>query len=157
VARRAVDGFGMRVVYFNRSRIDPPTGATPATSIDEVLGLSDFVSLHVPGGESNRHLIDARRLTLMKPHAHLVNTARGEIVDEAALAEALARGRLAGAGLDVYEEEPQVHPGLLAVENVVLLPHLGSATAETRLAMGLRVIDNLRAFFDGQSPPDRMT
>jgi lactate dehydrogenase-like 2-hydroxyacid dehydrogenase len=160
VARRAHFGFGMRVLYQNRSAVDPATaaacGAERRATVEDVLAEADFVSLHCPGGAENRHLIDARRLSLMKAGAFLINTARGEVVDEAALAEALAAGRIAGAGLDVYEREPEVHPALLSLENVVLAPHLGSATEETRVAMGLKALDNLSAFFDGREPPDRV-
>ncbi len=160
VAMRAQHGFGMKVVFHNRSRLGPAQlGTLQATQLERVedaLAQADFVSLHCPGGGANRHLIDAARLAAMQPHAFLINTARGDVVDEAALVHALQAGRLAGAGLDVYEAEPQVHPGLLALENVVLLPHLGSATRETRVAMGLRVVDNLVAFFEGRTPPDKV-
>lgn len=159
VARRAHLGFGMKILFHNRSRVDAARlGELPARQceLDEVLGRADFVSLHCPGSVENRHLIDARRLATMQAHAFLINTARGEVVDEAALAQALRTGRIAGAGLDVYELEPQVHPELLQLENVVLLPHLGSATSETRIAMGMRVLDNLRAFFAGRPPPDQV-
>jgi len=153
-ARRAHLGFGMRIVYNSRRRVTPQIeaecNATYVEAVDELLAGSDVVSLHCPGGAETHHLIDARRLRLMKPTAVLVNTARGTVVDEAALAQALASGQIAAAGLDVYEREPVVHPGLLALENVVLLPHLGSATRETRTAMGMRVADNLEAFFDGR-------
>jgi lactate dehydrogenase-like 2-hydroxyacid dehydrogenase len=108
------------------------------------------VSLHCPATPETRHLIDARRLRRMKPGAFLVNTARGDVVDETALVEALRAGAIAGAGLDVYEREPAVSEGLLGMENVVLLPHLGSATAETRIAMGMRALENLEAFFAGR-------
>ena len=161
VARRAQHGFGMKVVYFNRSPVAPAQlaglDASACARIEDVLAQADFVSLHCPGGGANRHLIDAARLAAMPPHAFLINTARGDVVDEAALVDALQRGRIAGAGLDVYENEPQLHPGLLALENVVLLPHLGSATRETREAMGMRVVDNLVAFFDGKRPPDQVS
>lgn len=161
VARRAQHGFGMRVVYFNRSPVaaEQLAGlqATACERVEDVLAQADFISLHCPGGGANRHLIDAARLAAMQPHAFLINTARGDVVDEAALVDALRQDRLAGAGLDVFEAEPQIHPGLLALENVVLLPHLGSATRETREAMGMRVVDNLVAFFDGRRPPDQVS
>jgi lactate dehydrogenase-like 2-hydroxyacid dehydrogenase len=112
------------------------------------------ISLHCPGGAETHHLIDAERLRRMKPSAVLINTARGPVVDEAALVKILTEKRIAGAGLDVYEQEPQVHPGLLALDNVVLLPHLGSATQETRTDMGMRVAQNLEAFFGGQALRD---
>lgn len=158
VARRAQHGFGMKILFHNRSHLGPErlhgVAATQCADVDELLAQADFVSLHCPGGAETRHLIDAKRLAAMQPHAFLINTARGEVVDEAALAAALRRGRLAGAALDVFEAEPQVHPDLLGLENVVLLPHLGSATAETRIAMGMRVLENLRSFFAGRPPPD---
>jgi len=115
---------------------------------------ADVVSLHCPGGAETHHLLDSRRLALLKPSALLINTARGSVIDEAALAAALRAGRIAGAGLDVYEREPQITAELLDLENVVLLPHLGSATVETRTAMGMRAAANLDAFFDGLAPPD---
>jgi glyoxylate reductase len=159
-ARKAHHGFGMRVLYSSRRRaapeIEAETGAVFCASLEELLGQADFVSLHMPGGAETRHLIDERRLSLMRPSAMLINTARGPVVDEAALARALAERRIAGAGLDVYEREPQVHPALLGLENVVLLPHLGSGTVETRTAMGMRVADNLDAYFAGAEPPDRL-
>ena len=160
VARRAHHGFGMRVI-FHDPYPPPPTmaaelGAEPKGSVDEVLCEADFVSLHSPATPETRHLIDARRLALMKRGAFLINTARGDIVDEAALVEALKRGTIAGAALDVFEREPQVPPELRTLENVVLLPHLGSATAETRAAMGLRALENLTAFFAGAPPRDRV-
>ncbi|MBR0566781.1 D-glycerate dehydrogenase [Azoarcus sp. L1K30] len=160
VAVRAHHGFGMKIVFFNRSRVEPARlaglQAEQCDTVDEVLAQSDFVSLHCPGGADTRHLIDRERLARMQPHAFLINTARGEVVDEIALAEALQRGTIAGAGLDVYAAEPSVTPALLKMENVVLLPHLGSATRETREGMGMRVVDNVSAFFDGHEPPDRV-
>jgi glyoxylate reductase len=160
MAQRARHGFGMTVLVQNRSPVAAEVlaayGARQVTSLDEMLPEVDFLSLHCPGGAANRHLIDARRLSLMRPDAFLINTARGEVVDEVALADALAAGRLAGAGLDVYEEEPKVTPALMTMENAALLPHLGSATRETRDAMGHRAVDNLDAFFAGREPPDRV-
>lgn len=159
-ARKAHHGFGMRVIYHARhpapAQIEAQTGATHCASLDELLSQADFVSLHCPGGEQNRHLIDARRLAQMRKTAFLINTARGEVVDERALAHALGNGTIAGAGLDVYEHEPRVPEELLALQNVVLLPHLGSATLETRTAMGMRVAQNLDSFFSGSAPPDRV-
>jgi len=131
-------------------------GAEPRDSVDDVLREADFVSLHSPATPETRHLIDARRLALMKQGAFLINNARGDIVDEAALVAALRQGTIAGAGLDVFEREPAVTPDLLTMDNVVLLPHLGSATHETRVAMGLRALDNLKAFFAGAPPRDRV-
>ena len=160
VAKRAHHGFGMRIVFHNPS--PPPAevvqalDATPYETLEEVLAQSDFVSLHCPGGAATRHLIDARRLAAMRPHAFLINTARGDVIDTQALIAALRTGAIAGAGLDVYEGEPHVDPVLTRLENVVLLPHLGSASIETRLAMGRRVLENLRAFFDGRIPRDKV-
>lgn len=158
VAARARRGFDMPVVYHSRTRAAPEVeaeiGASWRPSVEAVLAEADFVSLHMPGGAATRGLIGADRLTAMKPGAFLINTARGDVVDEAALAEALANGAIAGAGLDVYAGEPAVHPALLRLDNVVLLPHLGSATRETREAMGLRVFENVAAFAAGHRPPD---
>ena len=160
MAHRAHFGFGMDVVFYNRSIVDDDftrkISARQLPSIEAVLAESDFVSLHCPGGAENRHLIDAAKLAAMKPSAFLINTARGDVVDEVALIQALDRGTIAGAGLDVYAEEPQVPRALLERENVVLLPHLGSATAETREAMGMKALDNLVAFFNGNAVPDRV-
>lgn len=160
VARRAHHGFGMRVLAHARRAIPAETlagsGATMIPDLDALLGEADIVSLHLPLAAETRHLFDAARLARMQRHAVLVNTARGEIVDEAALAAALHAGALGGAGLDVFEEEPRVHRGLLTAPNTVLLPHLGSATEETRTAMGLRAVENLRAFFRGEALPDRI-
>ena len=159
-ARTAHHGFGMRILYNSRRRasaeIEAETGAVFHPDPDSLLAEADFVSLHCPGGPETFHLIDERRLGLMKPTAFLINTARGPVVDEAALTRALQAGRIAGAGLDVYEAEPRVTPELMSLENVVLLPHLGSATEESRTAMGMKVADNLDAFFDGREPPDRV-
>jgi lactate dehydrogenase-like 2-hydroxyacid dehydrogenase len=160
VARRAHHGFGMRVIFHDPY---PPTpaeaaalGAEPRASLDEVLQQSDFVSLHCPATPETRHLMNRERLGRMRPGAFLINTARGDVVDEAALVEALGKGTIAGAGLDVFEKEPQVSPALVAMENVVLLPHLGSATQETRIAMGMRALENLRLFFSGAPLRDRV-
>lgn len=159
-ARRAHFGFDMKVVFYNRSKVDDETtramGARQLASVEEVLAEADFVSLHCPGGAENRHLINAARLRAMKPGAFLINTARGDVVDQQALVEALESGTIAGAGLDVYDGEPAVPAALLRLENVVLLPHLGSATEETRVAMGMRAVDNLTAFFEGRSVPDKV-
>jgi len=155
VAQRARDGFGMRVLAWTRSPAKSAVrGVHRVAMLEELLGNSDVVSLHVPASASTRHLIGAPQLAKMRPNGVLVNTARGEVVDEDALVQALERGVIAGAALDVYEAEPRVHPGLLTRNDVVLLPHLGSATRETREAMGLRAVENLRAFFDGSRPPD---
>ncbi|RDL50527.1 Glycerate dehydrogenase [Ensifer sp. M14] len=160
MAKRCHFGFDMEVVFYNRSRVDAAEaaryGARQLDTVDEVLAVADFVSLHCPGGGENRRLINAERLAKMKKAAYLVNTARGDVVDEPALIEALKTGVIRGAGLDVFEAEPNVPAGLRALENVVLLPHLGSATEETRVAMGMKVVDNITAFFEGREPPDRV-
>ena len=157
-ARRARHGFGTRIVCFNRSAVPAAVleelQAEQLQSLEDLLSKADFVSLHCPATPDSYHLIDGARLARMRPTAFLVNTSRGSVVDERALAEALSNGRLAGAGLDVYEDEPQVCPDLLALENVVLLPHMGSSTTETRDAMGMRVVENLDRFFAGETPPD---
>lgn len=159
-ARKAHRGFDMPILYLSRRpappEVEAETGARLCGILAELLAVSDVVSLHCPGGQATRHLIDAAALAAMKPSAFLINTARGTVVDEAALVQALRVRRIAGAGLDVYEEEPRLTPGLAELENVVLLPHLGSATEETRVAMGMRVADNLEAFFDGREPRDRV-
>ena len=154
-ARRA-KAFGMEIVYQSRSEIDPGIAAelgARRVELDELLSVSDVVSLHCPYGPATHHLIGAEQLAAMKDSAYLVNTARGPIVDEAALAAALREGRIAGAGLDVYEHEPRVHPELRELDNVVLLPHLGSATVETRTAMAVLAAENVLAVLGGQRPP----
>ncbi|HTS88264.1 MAG TPA: D-glycerate dehydrogenase [Gemmatimonadales bacterium] len=160
VARRAHHGFGMRVLYADPFPPKPEEakalGAEQRPTPEDVLREADFVSLHCPATPETRHLINAERLRLMRREAFLINTARGDVVDEAALVAALQAGTIAGAGLDVYEAEPTVSPALLTLENVVLLPHLGSATLETRVAMGMRAIENLSLFFAGQPVRDRV-
>jgi lactate dehydrogenase-like 2-hydroxyacid dehydrogenase len=149
----------MRLVYHSRSRLDAEEEQALGASwlpLEDLLRTSDVVSLHLPLTPETRGLLDRRRLALLRPEAVVVNTARGALIDEEALAEALRAGRLAGAALDVYAGEPEVPAPLRELENVVLLPHLGSATAETRRAMGLKVVENLRAFFEGRDPPDRV-
>jgi glyoxylate reductase len=153
-ARRA-RAFGMRIAYAGRRRADAALETeleADLLDLDELLRVADVVSIHVPLSDATRHLIDARRLGLMKPTGHLVNTSRGPVVDEAALARALADGRIAGAGLDVFEQEPAIQPALLELENVVLIPHLGSATIETRTAMGVLAARNAVAVLAGQPP-----
>lgn len=152
IARRAHHGFGMDILYHNRSAADPglPARAVP---LAEAMA-ADFVVVAVPGGPATRHLIGADALAQMKPTGHFINIARGDVVDEAALAQALRKGQIAGAGLDVYEHEPKIHPDLLALDNVTLLPHLGTATHEVRTAMGLMAIDNLVAFAEGRPLPN---
>ncbi|NMG74941.1 2-hydroxyacid dehydrogenase [Aromatoleum diolicum] len=160
VAMRAQHGFGMKIVFFNRSRLAPEQlaglDARQCDSVEEVLAQADFVSLHCPGGAATHHLINGERLATMRREAFLINTARGEVIDEQALIDALHNGTIAGAGLDVFEAEPRVSEALLTMENVVLLPHLGSATRETRVGMGMRVLDNVTAYFDGRTPPDKV-
>jgi len=159
-AQKAHHGFGMKVLYYSRKRATPEvearTGGHHCASLNDLLENADFVSLHCPGGAETRHLLDAARLDRMKRTAFLVNTARGEVIDELALAEALRNRVIAGAGLDVYEHEPRVPDAFIGLENVVLLPHLGSATLETRVAMGMRVAENLERFFAGLEPGDRV-
>jgi glyoxylate reductase len=156
VARRA-HGFGMRVLYWTPRRKpvheEREAGLTFAP-LDQLLAESDFVSLHSPLNSETRHQIGMRELSLMKPTAFLINTARGAIVDEAALARALAERSIAGAGLDVFEHEPAVSPALLAMPNVVLTPHLGSATVEVRESMANIVVDNIIAILEGRRPPN---
>ncbi len=158
VARRAHHGFGMTVLYHSRTRADVALEAESGArhvSLDTVLETADIVSLHCPGGAATRHLINAERLARMRAGAVLINTARGDVVDQTALVDALSRGVIAGAGLDVYDGEPAVPAALTAMENVVLLPHLGSATLESRTAMGMRAIENLEAVLAGHAPRDR--
>lgn len=155
MARRAHYGFDMDVIFHNRSVVaEPGIPGARQVALDTLLEEADFVSLHCPGGDENRHMIDSAALARMKPTAHLVNTGRGELVDEAALVSALKSGEIAGAGLDVFENEPALHPELAGLPNVSLLPHLGSATDETRDRMGMKVVENLAAFFGGKTPPD---
>lgn len=154
-ARRA-KAFGMEIVYQSRSEIDPRVAAelgAQRLELDELLATSDIVSLHCPYGPATHHLIGAGQFAAMKDSAYLINTARGPIVDEAALVAALRDGQIAGAGLDVFEKEPSVHPGLLELDNVVLVPHLGSATVETRTAMAMLAADNALAVLSGERPP----
>lgn len=159
-AQKAHHGFGMKILYYSRKRatreVESRTGGQHCADLNDLLENSDFVSLHCPGGAETRHLLDAARLDRMKRSAFLINTARGEVVDESALAEALRNRVIAGAGLDVYEHEPRVPDAFRGLENVVLLPHLGSATLETRVAMGMRVAENLERFFAGLEPGDRV-
>lgn len=159
-AARAAGALGMRIAYHARRRAAPKveamTGATYYDSLQELAAQADVLSLHCHGGPENFHLVDGALLRRMKPAAILINTARGSVVDEAALAEALAGGIIGAAGLDVFEREPQVDPALLALPNVVLLPHLGSATIEARTAMGMRVAANVDRFFAGEELLDRV-
>ena len=159
VARRA-KAFGMSIHYHNRKRVHPDIEteleATYWESLDQMLARMDVITIHCPHTPATFHLLSARRLKLLPPHAYVVNTARGEIVDENALTRMLARGELAGAALDVFEHEPAVNPKLVELDNVVLLPHLGSATLEGRVDMGEKVIINIKTFADGHNPPDRV-
>jgi glyoxylate reductase len=159
VARRA-KGFGLSVHYHNRKRvhqeIEAELEATYWESLDQMLARMDVISVHCPHTPSTFHLLSARRLKLLPPHAFIVNTSRGEVIDENALTRMLAKGELAGAALDVFEHEPAVNPKLVQLDNVVLLPHLGSATIEGRNDMGEKVIINIKTFWDGHQPPDRV-
>ncbi|KXJ56310.1 MAG: D-glycerate dehydrogenase [Thalassospira sp. Nap_22] len=159
LARRA-KGFGLSVHYHNRRRVHPDIekelDATYWESLDQMLAHVDVISVNCPHTPATYHLLSARRLKLMQPHAILVNTARGEIVDEPALTRMLADGEIAGAGLDVFEHEPAVNPKLLELQNAVLLPHMGSATIEGRVDMGEKVLINIKTFVDGHTPPDRV-
>ncbi len=160
MAQRAHFGFGMKILVQNRSPVPAEVlaryNAVQVPTIEALLPQCDFVSLHCPGGRANRHLINGPRLDLMRPGAFLINTARGEVVDEQALAQSLWFGTIGGAGLDVFEREPKIPPELMGADNLVMLPHLGSATRETREAMGFRVLENLDAFFKGRVPQDRV-
>lgn len=160
VAQRAHHGFGMKIVFSDPYPPKPEDiadlDAVACSSAEEVYAQADFVSLHCPATPDTFHLIDEAALKAMQPHAFLINTARGDVIKETALVEALQNGEIAGAGLDVFEKEPAVSPALLEMENVVLLPHLGSATSETRRAMGMRVVENLDAFFNGETPRDKL-
>ncbi len=159
VARRA-KAFGMSIHYHNRIRepleLEEQLEATFWESLDQMLARMDVVSIHCPHTPGTYHLLSARRLKLMKPDAYIVNTARGEIVDENALIRQIEAGELAGAALDVFEHEPAINPKLVASDKVVVLPHMGSATIEGRIDMGEKVIINIKAFMDGHRPPDRV-
>jgi lactate dehydrogenase-like 2-hydroxyacid dehydrogenase len=153
-------GLGLRIVYASRTPAPPDTErlleATRMPSVEALMAAADIVSLHVPGGKETHHLVDAALLAHARPGAILINTARGSVIDEAALVAALANGRIGSVGLDVYENEPTISPALLQSERAVLLPHLGSATREARVAMGMQAADNLDAFFSGEPLPDRV-
>lgn len=159
VARRA-RGFGLAIHYHNRRRVhaslEEELEATYWESLDQMLARMDIVSVNCPHTPATYHLLSARRLKLLQPHAILVNTSRGEVVDEAALTRLLRSKDIAGVGLDVYEHEPQISARLRELDNVVLLPHMGSATIEGRVAMGEKVIVNIKSFVDGHRPPDRV-
>ncbi len=159
LARRA-KAFGLQINYHNRKPagrlIEEELGATYWDSLDQMLAHMDIVSLNCPHTPATYHLLSARRLKLLQPHAILINTARGEVIDEAAMANMLQAGELGGAGLDVFEHEPAINPHLLKLPNVVLLPHMSSATVEARIEMGEKVMINIRTFLDGHKPPDRV-
>ena len=156
IARRAHYGFGMQVSFHNRSSVaDPGLPATQVGSLAEAMA-QDVVVIAVPGGAGTRHLIDARALAAMRPHGILVNISRGDVIDEMALIAALQDRRIGGAGLDVYEHEPAVPEALKALDNAVLLPHLGTAALEVRESMGMMALANLAAFFDGRELPNRV-
>jgi len=160
VAARAAHGFNMKIIFHDpfppRAEDIAGLNATQCSSPEEVFKQADFISLHCPGGKDTYHLIGADAFKAMQPGAFLINTARGDVVEEAALVAALENGEIAGAGLDVFEKEPEVSAALMQMENVVLLPHLGSATEETRIAMGMRVVENVEAFFAGETPRDKL-
>lgn len=160
VAHKAHHGFDMEISFYDPY---PPSAdviktynARQCDSVEDVLKDADFVTLHCPGGGSNTNLLNKERIGMMQKHAFLINTARGDVVDEPALVQALKDGVIAGAGLDVFAKEPSVTEDLLTMENVVLFPHLGSATTETRVAMGMCSLDNVEAFFKGEEPPNRV-
>ncbi len=160
VAHKAHFGFGMKIIYSDPfdipAEVTRKYDAQRCDSMEDLLSKADFVSLHCPGGKQTYHLINQERLALMKPSAYLINTARGDVVDNQALIAALSDKSIAGAGLDVFEGEPALDPGFLKLENAVLLPHLGSASTETRIAMGRRVLENLSAYLAGEKPGDRV-
>ena len=155
IARRCHHGFGMRIVFHNRSRVeDAGVPAEQLDSLHAVMAAADVVLVAVPGGPATHHLIDAAALAAMQPHAHLVNVSRGDVVDEAALIDVLEAGAIGGAGLDVYEREPEVPERLRALDNAVLIPHLGTAALEVRTQMGLMAVANLEAAAAGKVPPN---
>ncbi len=160
MAKRAHFGFGMKIIVQNRSRVAPEILATYSAeqvdTLEDLMPKCDFVSLHCPGGAANKHLINSRRLDLMKEDAFLINTARGEVIDERALIQSLSFDTIGGAALDVFDGEPKIAPDLLHCDNLVTLPHLGSATRETREEMGFRVLANLSDYFAGREPRDRV-
>ena len=158
VAHRAHFGFGMEIVFQNRSPVDDGAGVggRQLASVAEVCAASDFVSLHCAATPETRHILGREALAAMSPSAYVINTARGDVVDEDALVAALESGAIGGAGLDVFQGEPKVNPAIMAAPNTVLLPHLGSATEETRVAMGMKVVENARAFAMGEALPDKV-
>jgi glyoxylate reductase len=159
VARRA-RGFGLSIHYHNRRKVHPEIEeeleATYWESLDQMLARVDIISVNCPHTPATFHLLSARRLKCLQPHAFVVNTSRGEVIDENALTRMLEAKEIAGAGLDVFEHEPAINPKLLKLDNVVLLPHMSSSTIEGRLAMGEKVLINIKTFVDGHAPPDRV-
>ena len=159
VARRA-RAFGLQIHYHNRKPVSPRVSeeleATYWDSLDQMLARMDIISVHTPHTPATFHLLSGRRLKLLQPHAIVINTARGGIIDEAALADLVSEGKIAGVGLDVFELEPRINPKLLKMPNVVLLPHMASATIEARVDMGEKVIINIKTWMDGHRPPDRV-
>jgi lactate dehydrogenase-like 2-hydroxyacid dehydrogenase len=156
-ARKAFHGLGMRILYCNRTGVDQSISLeleAERVAFEDLLARADFVSLHCPATAQTRHMMDERAFRLMQPHAHLINTARGDVLDEPALVNALVRGHIAGAGLDVYEHEPELAAGLAQSEQVVVLPHMGSGTTETREAMGMCAVANVQAFLAGEALPN---
>jgi lactate dehydrogenase-like 2-hydroxyacid dehydrogenase len=158
VAHRAALGFGMKIIFFNRSRVTDITDydAKQIDDLELLCAQSDFLSLHCAASADTFHILNEERLKCMQAHAYVINTARGDVIDEAALVRALQSGSIGGAGLDVFQGEPKIHRDILAAPNTVLLPHLGSATVETRTAMGLKVVENARAFFAGERLVNRV-
>lgn len=162
VAKKAHHGFDMKILFSDPCADQIPqqaidaVNASSCTSLEDLISKADFISLHCPGGEATYHLINEERIALMKQSAFLINTARGDVIDNQALIKALKNSTIAGAGLDVYEGEPDLDSEFLNLENIVLLPHLGSASQETRIAMGRRVLQNLKAYLAGQPLPDKV-
>jgi len=159
VARRA-RAFGLEIHYHNRNRVNPvieeELGATYWDSLDQMLARADIVSVNCPHTPATYHLLNARRIAMLRPDVYVVNTARGEVIDEDALIKALKSREIAGAGLDVFEHEPAINPKFLELDNVLLLPHMSSATLEGRVEMGEKVVINIKSFVDGNTPPDRV-
>ena len=160
MAEKAHFGFGMRILYHNRKPLAETDSrrlqAEYCTELTWLMSKSDFIAVHCPSSPLTKHMINEKTLAYMRPGSYLINTSRGDVVEEKALIKFLQKGLIAGAGLDVFENEPTVPQELIDLENVVLLPHLGSATEETRIAVGMRVLGNLNSFFNGETPPDQL-
>ena len=156
IARRCAHAFGMKVVFYNRSQVNDmdDIGAIQLNAVADVCAAADIVSLHCPGGDDTRHILNEAAIAAMPEHGVVINTARGDVIDEDALAVALKAGAIGGAGLDVFQGEPNINPILMDAPNTVFLPHMGSGTIETRNAMGMMVVDNLRAYFEGKPVPN---